>query len=299
MLGQTGIALSKIGLGCASLWGMESFDEATAIRIFGGALAAGVNLFDTGHNYSGGNAEVRLGKAIRSLGAQRRDLVLSSKCGTKQVSRWSHQKDFSPQWIRQSLEMSLERIGTDYLDLFLFHSPQIHHLTEEAMETIHALKRQGLVRAIGVSSPGGQVLTYICEHKNFDFVLLGYNILTQQLEPDIQKLHNQGIGVIGGSPLAHGLYSQDIFKIRSSRDLWYLARALKNFRGLLIKGRRYSFINRVDGFTGAQVALGYVLQNPCVSATIFGTTSEVHLQSNLKTADLSLPAGLIEKIRNA
>ena len=87
VLGNTGIALSKIGLGCASQWGMDSFNEATAIRIFEGALHSGVNLFDTGHNYSGGNAELRLGKAIRSVGVQRKDLVLSSKCGTRQTGR--------------------------------------------------------------------------------------------------------------------------------------------------------------------------------------------------------------------
>ena len=287
-LGKTGIEVSQIGLGCASFWGMSSFSEAAAIEIFLKAVESGVTLFDTGHNYSGGNAEARLGRAIRQLGS-RDGLVLSSKCGTRDGGRGRTYKDFSPAWIRESCEMSLERIGVDHLDLFMFHSPSPSHLTDEAMAALHRLKAEGLVRAVGLSNPGAAVLQRVEEKAEFDFALVNYNIMNREVEPRIRSLRARGIGVIAGGCLAHGLYSGKIFKVTRPRDVWYLARALVRFRDQLIKGFSYRFVDQVEGMSGAQVALKYVLDNPDVDAAVFGTTSVNHLLDNLAVQGLAIP----------
>jgi len=254
-----------------------------------------VTLFDTGHNYSGGNAEARLGRAIRQL-SSREGLVLSSKCGTRSKGYARTYKDFSPGWIRESCQMSLDRIGTDHLDLFMFHSPSLGHLTDEAMAALHGLKAEGLVRAVGLSNPAADVLRRVEEKAEFDFVLLNYNLMNLDVEPHIGRLREKGLGVIAGGCLAHGLYSGKIFRITRPRDFWYLARAIVRFRGQLLRGFSYRFVDQVPGMTGAQVALRYVLDNPGVDAAVFGTTSARHLLDNLAAQDLAIPEDVLRRI---
>jgi aryl-alcohol dehydrogenase-like predicted oxidoreductase len=295
LLGKTGISVSEIGFGCASMWGMNSFSEKDAIDIFLKAVENGVTLFDTGHNYSGGNAEARLGLAIKRLGS-RKGLVLSSKCGTRSRGYGRSYKDFSPGWIRESCMLSLERIGVDHLDLYMFHSPSLEHLTDEAMAALHGLKAEGLVRAVGLSNPNSAVLERVEEKLEFDFALLNYNIMNRGIEPRIAKLHEKGVGVLAGGVLAHGLYSRGIYRIKRPRDLWYLARAVVRFRNQLIKGFSYHFVDNTPGMSGAQVALRYVLDNPLISAAVFGTTSIAHLEDNLAARERAIPEDVLNRI---
>ncbi len=288
-IGSTGIAVSEIGLGCASYWGKERFDESQAIKIVHTAIDHGVNLFDTGHSYSDGNAEIRLGKALKNI---------SSKAGTRIGNNGKLYKDFSADWIRQSCQQSLKKIGLETLPLLHLHGPGIGDLTDELLYELFKLKSDGLIRAVGVNSFEDNVLEKILNLGVFDFVMPDYNILRQERENQIEKFYNKGIGVFAGAALADSLYSNRIFKIKGIKDVWYLARALKNFRGQLIKGYSYRFINDVPGMSGAQIALAYVLSNTKISAAIFGTTSENHLVENLSATDMQLPKEIMQKIRS-
>jgi aryl-alcohol dehydrogenase-like predicted oxidoreductase len=118
------------------------------------------------------------------------------------------------------------------------------------------------------------------------------------LEPLIGSLYKNGVGVIAGAPLAEGLYSERIYHPRSKKDLWYLARAAAHFRKQLHEGRRYRFINRVDGMTGAQVALRYVLDNPYITSAVVGTTSADHLRENMQVLQKSIPPDVLQNIQN-
>lgn len=119
--------------------------------------------------------------------------------------------------------------------------------------------------------------------------MLDYNMLKQEREPLIKKLSEQGIGVIAGQPMAESLYSNRIFKIRTVKAMWYWVRTVVNFRKLLFKGRKIRFVNYVDGMSGSQIVLKYVLDNQDVSATVFGTTSLKHLRENLELRYLEIP----------
>ena len=296
-LGQTHLYLSEIGIGCGGFWGKPQFDETQAIEIVHKAIELGVNFFDTGHNYSGGNAEIRLGKAIKDL-PEKDQLIISTKCGTRTTLSGKSYKDFSPQWIIESCRLSRERLGLAQIPLFQLHSPSLHHLTDDVLETLKTLKREGYVIAVGVSNPPHDVFEKIIELDCFDFVMTNYSLLSQEREPIIQRLHDKGIGIIAAAPLGNSLYSNRIFKIKSLKDLWYLARALKNFRSRLIKGFSYRFINNVEGLTGAQVALQYVLSNENVTSAVFGTTSLEHLIENLAAVDKTIPLELMNRIKS-
>lgn len=296
-IGLTGIAVSKIGLGCASYWGKERFDEVQAIKVVSAAIDKGVNLFDTGHSYSDGNAEVRLGKALKNI-PDKSNLVVSSKAGTRIGSDGKLFKDFSPKWIRESCILSLKRLGLETLPLLHLHGPSVLNLNDEVIDQMLRLKSEGYVRAIGVNSFENDVLEKVLALGVFDFVMPDYNILCKEREPLIEKFYDKGIGVIAGASLADSLYSNRVFKIKGIKDLWYLARALKNFRGKLIKGYSYRFINNVPNITGSQVALAYVLSNTKVCSAVFGTTSEKHLLENLAAADVNLSDDIMRRIRS-
>ena len=297
-LGQTDLQVSEIGFGCASYWGKAQFDEALAIGLVRQACDRGVTLFDTGHSYSDGNAELRLGRAIKGLAAKD-ELAISTKAGTRIDAGGRLYKDFSPAWLRTSCEESLRKIGIETIPLFHLHGPTIRDLNDGVVAELQQLKARGLVRAIGVNSFDDAVLEHILGMNAFDFVMPDYNILSKEREPLIDRFHERGIGVIAGAALADALYSNRVFKVRSGKDLWYLARALKNFRSKLVRGFSYRFINDHPAISGAQVAISYVLRNPNISSAVFGTTSSKHLDENLAAASKEIPAALLERIAAA
>lgn len=300
-LGTTGIELTPIGFGCASAWGkalmgkpMITDDEAA--DLLETAYRLGVRYFDTGFNY--GFAEERLGKILKSSKLIRREnIIISTKFGERFTDgKWVD--DRSPEWMRQSVKISMERIGVDYLDMLMCHGGQIADITPELLAAMRELKEQGIIRAFGINTFDTDVIEWVCENKNFDFVMLDYNILRQDREPLIKKLYDNGIGVIAGASLAESLYSNRIFKVKKPKDLWYLARAIVRFRGQFFKGRRYRFINNVEGMTGTQIALRYVLNNPYISAAVFGTTTMSHLEDNIKAHGMEIPEDILRRIKD-
>lgn len=173
---------------------------------------------------------------------------------------------------------------------------KVNDFSVELFNALNRLKEKGVVKAIGINSFDTEVIQWVINTKKFDVVMLDYNILKQEREPLIKKLSEQGIGVIAGQPMAESLYSNRIFKFRTVKDLWYLARAVVNFRQLLFKGRKFHFVNYVNGMSGSQTALKYVLDNQDVSAAVFGTTSLKHFRENLESRYIEIPWE-IKKIR--
>lgn len=296
VLGKTGVCLSSIGFGCASVWGNRLLSDRDAIALFETAYSLGVTYFDTGHSY--GLAEERIGKALKQGAVPRDRIVISTKFGTRIVNG-KPVHDVSPAWIRESVETSLRRMGTDYVDLLSIHGARSSDLCDETFDTLNALKQDGLVRFVGAStSNNAELIEEISRQERFDFVFLRYNILNRALEWLIEELFNKQIGVIAGAPLAEGLYSDRIYHPRCKKDLWYLLRAAAHFRRQLREGRRYRFIDNVDGMTGAQIALRYVLDNPHVSSAVVGTASVAHLREDLLAEKLTIPPDVLNRIRN-
>src|SRR5205085_12525751 len=117
-LGVTGLTVSELGYGCASWWGKPAFDERTALGLVHAALDGGVTLFDTGASYSGGEAEPRLGRALKGRDLTR--LVVASKAGTYYADR-RVRRDFSPGAVTESAERSLRNLRLEMLPLLQLH----------------------------------------------------------------------------------------------------------------------------------------------------------------------------------
>jgi len=295
-LGSTGLSVSEIGFGCASWWGKRAFDEREAIRLVHAALDGGVTLFDTGAAYSEGNAEPRLGRALKGRATER--LVIATKAGTRHDGR-RVVRDFDPAAIEASVESSLRNLGLEALPLLQLHGPAQGELTDGFLDRIGGLKRRGLIRALGVNSFDPQVIAHAVGRAEIDVVMVDYNVLRPERAPLIAQAADQGKGVLAGMALAMGHTGGQVLKLRAPRDVWYALRALKNHRADIAKGARFGFLAETPGMTGAQAALAYVLADPNVSSAVVGVTRPAHLRDNLAASGVTLPDSVLAAIRRA
>ncbi len=295
-LGNTGLTVSELGFGCASWWGMAAFDEASAIRLVHEAIDQGVTLFDTGASYSAGQAEPRLGRALRRRDTH--DLVLATKAGTFHAGGGRIARDMSPEAIVASTENSLRNLGVDTLGLLQLHGPSIPEL-DSLLGTLDGLKVRGLTRAVGLNSFDPAVIDHAIGLGGIDVVMIDYNVLLPEREPLMARAMAAGQGVLAGKPLAMGNTRSLLARFKAPRDLWYAARALAKHRRDLVHGARFGFLHRLPDMTGSQAALAHVLGNPDVSAAVFGTTRMEHLRDNLAASDLKLTDATRSRILSA
>ncbi len=301
-LGKTGICLSSLGFGCAGAWAksvagkpMISDDEARAL--FERAYEFGIRYYDTGFNY--GFAEERIGRILKeSETVKREDIIISTKFGERvENNKWVN--DWSPEWMSESVNISMKRMGIDHIDMLMCHGGSVKDMKPELLSAMKKMKEDGKIGAFGINTFDTDVIEWVRDTHSFDFIMLDYNILRQDREELIGQLYDDGIGVIAGAPLAQSLYSNRIFRIRKMKDAWYLARMLVSFRKQFFRGRKFRFINNVEGMTGSQIALKYVLDNPHVSSAVFGTTTMSHLEDNAGARDVQIPEDILERIKVA
>jgi len=295
-LGRTGLSVSEIGFGAASWWGKARFSEREAVRLVHAAIDGGVSFFDTGSSYSGGHAEPRLGRALKGRDPAR--LVVGTKTGTF-AAGGRIGRDFSPPAVVASAERSLRNLGLETLPLLQLHGPAIAELTDELRGALQDLKARGLVRALGVNSFDPAVIEHVIGLPEFDVVMVDYNVLRPEREPLIARAAAAGKGVLAGMALAMGHTGGQVGRLRAPRDLWYAARGLIRHRADVAAGARFGFLDRLDGMSGAQAALAYVLANPHIACAVTGTTRLAHLQENLAASGLALPASALAAIRAA
>src|SRR4051812_16444170 len=298
VLGRTGLQISEIGLGCASFWGMKRFDEAAAVRLVHAAIDRGVTFFDTGPAYSGGNAEPRLGRALASHG-KRKDLVIATKAGSRTDQRGRRILDFSPAGVRDTVEHSLVRLGIDTISVLQLHGPEISDLTDELLMTLDNLKSEGKVVHLSVNSFDDEVIKHVLSVPQFGVVMIDYSVLSPPREELINHLAASDVGILAGQALGGALFREDRYRFRGLQDVWYLARAWKNHRPTLRRGRRFHFINRDETSPASQIALAWVLRRPEIGCAVIGTTRMEHLLENIHASGKSLTGPQLRAIEAA
>ncbi|MGH2387158.1 MAG: aldo/keto reductase [Chloroflexota bacterium] len=285
-LGRTGLEVTTLGLGGAGFGGATygAVTDEEAVETVHAAIAGGITYIDTAPLY--GESERRLGLALR--GIPRGEVVLSTKTGTH--PRW--RGDYSAEATYRSVENSLRLLGTDYIDLLLVHDPP--DLTRPlgkggAVEALEDLKRQGVIRAIGLGVRGHALHREAIKSGRIDVVLtyLDYNLIRATAADTILPLAEaRQVGVINGSPLAMGLlsgvdpepYARDVLTwagadqlrdVAAARDLWRWARD----RGIDLQA----------------LALRFSLREPRIAATIVGAKTAAEVTRNIGAAAASLP----------
>ena len=314
-LGNTDLNISEISIGCSGFWGNRHFSEKKASAVINEAFERGINFFDTGHNYSSFHAEPRLGRIIKEILTSngRSSLIISTKAGTTIPStpifsaKKSNSSDFSPDYIEHSCLESISNLNCDYLDIFQLHGISLSQITEPLIERLLTMKENGMFHYLGVNTHNEDVMRFISKRPElFDMVLIDYNVLQLDREPIICKLYEAGIGVVAGTVLAQGhLVQGKIGSIKTTADVWYLARALLKSTARILSRNSIEMkqtLSMLNEMTAAQAAFAYILGNIKISSCVFGTTNLSNLHEIIDSSDLSLKESnklLIQETFNA
>lgn len=297
-LGKTGLIVSRLALGTmtfGSTYGsIAKVNQAQAKELVAQALDQGVNLFDTANQYSGGQAEELLGKA---LGARRKSVVLATKVGLR-MSETLLDAGLSARHILASVEASLKRLGTDYIDVLQLHLPDPQTPLEETVRTLDNLVRRGLVRYVGVCNfPAWQAATLLGLQQAAHLapcvsLQLYYSLLNRDIEHEIVPFaQHAGLAILPWSPLAGGFLSGKYRRgdPSASQD----RRATLDFPPIDLD-LGYTVVEKLQeiaslhDWTPAQVALAWMLSKPFITSVIVGASTSSQLAMNLAAINLEL-----------
>jgi aryl-alcohol dehydrogenase-like predicted oxidoreductase len=290
--GRAGIRMSEVGLG----FGPPGFDpSADYTPLLQRAVDLGVNFIDTADFYGAYRSEEWIGKALES---RRDEIIIATKFGT--VHRdGEHRKDFTVPHMRRSLEESLRRLRTDYIDVYQLHSPPSSALdNDDLLAALRDLKQEGKIRLYGVSADGRLAVDAI-ERWDVDAVQIQFSLFHQEpIEQFLPVARQRGVGVIIRSPLDSGMLGGELgpaddLKQGDPRERW--GDELTARRQRLVEEVR--FLSEGTGRTAAQAALRFVLSFDAVSTAIPGTTSVEHLEENVAAAGGRLSEAELARLR--
>ncbi len=319
LLGRTGLKVSELCLGTMTFgenfFNIAVVDQPGANQMVARSLEAGINFFDTADVYSYGESETVLGKALKDSGVARDKVIVATKlrsamteaatAGTGDVNNVG----LSRQHIFSSIEHSLRRLDTDYVDLYQVHGWDVLTLIEETLRALDDLVRQGKVRYIGCSNWSARhlmkalMLSQAKDWAGFVSLQAYYSLVGRDLEHELLPLcREENIGVLPWSPLSGGFLSG---KYRRDNPTPEGARRTNFQFPPIDEARGFDSVEALDviakqkGVSVAQVALAWVLAQPGVTSIIIGANKMSQLEDNLKAADLKLTAEEVEQLSRA
>jgi aryl-alcohol dehydrogenase-like predicted oxidoreductase len=309
-LGKTGMTVSRFCLGAMMFGGMGNKNHNDCVRIIHRAIDAGVNFIDTADVYSQGESERIVGKAIKN---KRESLVIATKFFFP-MGEGIHEHGGSRKWIVREVENSLQRLGTDYIDLYQIHRYDSQTDLEEILFTLTQLVGQGKIRYFGSSMfPPDRIVEshWVAEKRGllrFRCEQPWYSIFSRDIERFVlPACHRYGMGVIIWSPLDGGFLSG---KYRSKKDLKadtrvgrFATRFLGGFnpdaeiyKCKLELVQALGKIADEAGITIAQMAVAFTLEHPYVTSAIIGPRTMDHLEGLLPAAEIKLNREILDKI---
>lgn len=287
-LGATGLLVSPIGFGASPLGNVFGHvDQEESTRAVHQAIDAGINFFDVSPYYGQTVAESRLGLALQG---KREEIVLATKCGRYDTDRF----DFSAVRVRASIDESLQRLKTDYVDLLQAHDIEFgsqKQIEEETLPALREIQKSGKARFIGISSYQLAMMVRVLEATPVDTVLsyCRFNLLVRDMDNLLTPVVNEkGVGLINASPLHMSLLSE------SPVPAWHPAP--QPIRDAAARVRK---LCRDRGLNPVQVSLSYCMKHPSVGTTLVGMASVEQVRTNLGALDLSLDSQLMEEIEIA
>jgi len=290
-LPKTGLKVSRLSFGAMTFGGQT--DEAAAQRIVDCCLDAGINFLDTANVYNGGAAETIVGKTLKG----RRDKVILASKVRHKVGEGPSAEGLSRAAIRQAIDASLQRLGTDYVDLYYLHQPDYATPIEETLETMQELVRAGKVRFPAVSNYAAwQVaeILWICEKRGYQPYFISqpmYNLIARGIEEEFLPFCRRfGVAVVSYNPLAGGLLTGKHSKhtgptpgTRFDGNKMYQDRYWLEDDFAAVEELRA--IAQEAGKTLVELALQWLLSQPAVDSIILGASRLEQLEENLKAAE--------------
>ncbi|MBB1581162.1 aldo/keto reductase [Serratia sp. OS31] len=309
-LGNTDLNVSRICLGCMTYGEPDrgnhawTLPEESSRPLLKQALDAGINFFDTANSYSDGSSEEIVGRALRDY-ARRDEVVLATKVYFPMSNL---QAGLSRAKIMQSIDDSLQRLGTDYVDLLQIHRWDYETPLEETLEALHDVVKAGKARYIGASSmyawQFAKALYTADLHGWTRFVSMQdqYNLIQREEEREMLPLcAAEGIAVLPWSPLARGRltrpWGETTARLVSDQVGKNLYDETEGIDAIIAE--RVASIAQERGVSRAQVALAWLLSKPVVSAPIIGASRHEHLEEAIAAVDLELTQAEIAELETA
>lgn len=303
-VGRSGLKISEISLGAWLTYG-RSVEDKDAVAIIQKALEAGINFIDIADIYAKGKAETVVGKAIK--GITRSDLVISSKVFWP-MSDNVNDRGLSRKHIMESIDKSLKRIGTDYLDIYFCHRWDDDTEVEETVRAMDDLIRQGKIlywgtsiwEAFQIERAVGEARHWGCHPPAVEQPR--YNMLDRHIEQAVMPTcERYGMGLVVWSPLAQGLLTgkyNEGTRPKSSRadTTQFLDKALNEDN--LDRSRTLTKMASDMGIKPSQLALAWILRRPEVSCAITGATTVEQLEENVIATEVKLTDSDLEAIED-
>ena len=285
--GRSGLFVSLAGMGCNTLG--RAVDEVRGKEVVHAALDAGVALFDTADMYNDGASERILGSA---LGARRKDVVVVTKFGLKKASDQRDIPRGSRDYIIRSCEGSLNRLGTDYIDLYLHHAPDPRTPVEETLDALDRLIDQGKIRYAGCSNyDGWQIADAVWQARTrgiAGFVAAQnlWNLLSRDVEREVVPAAERfGLGIMPYYPLAMGFLSGKYVRGRRPDHSVRLGSGEARHTAMLSeenfdRADRLTTYAAERGHSLLELAVGWLAGQSVVSTVICGATSPEQVRAN-------------------
>ena len=301
-LGTTGLTISEIGFGAWGIGGATpgatsygKADDRTSLAALRTALEHGITFFDTADIYGGGHSEQLLGQAFGEKSGLRDKVVIASKVG---FLGHNAPQNFSPDHIRTTLTGTLDRLASDYLDLYQLHGPALELVTDDVLGMLDSLKKEGLIRAYGISlrapEDGAGAIDL-----GFRAIQANYNLIDQRIRDNglLDDATAAGAGIIARTPLAFGFLTGRITSTTFASDDHRSAWPREQLERWNRAPKLFSPLNTGTSRTMTQLALQFCIADPAVATVIPGIMTPEEAVENASASDLPpLDAATLTKI---
>lgn len=282
----TGQRVSRACVG-VMMFGKKILSQQEADKVVGMALDAGINFFDTADQYSDGVSEQMLGKA---LGSARKDVVIASKVGFPCMDKKTF--SLSRKSILEGIDGTLERLGTDYLDIYYMHQPDYNTPLEESLETMNDLVRAGKVGYIGMSNYAAWQMMdaiAICEKHGWSRPVIAennYNLLTRGIEQEmVPFMKAKDVGFVNFNPLAGGLLTGKYRFTGAEEGTRFYKNP--NYQKRYWRGDNFSALDEIrllaeeNGMSMIELAYGWLQAQKHLTSMLIGFASAEQFEMNL------------------
>lgn len=272
-LGKSDLQISEIAFGCMSLGEDTNYNRQLLLK----AVDSGINFFDTADLYQNGKNEIQVGKVLKNL---RDKVIIATKVGNQMRedgSGW----DWNPrkEYILNAVEKSLQRLQTDYIDLYQLHGGTMEDPIDETIEAFEILKSQGKIRYYGISSIRPIVIREYVKRSNIVSVMMQYSLLDLRPEEScLSLLQESKIGVLARGPIAKGL-------LVDKEPAPYLGHSIDDIRKIQQVLKEVSAGKRTPVATAVQ----FVLNHPAITAAVSGIRTAEQLLEVLESVEAKKP----------
>ncbi len=284
-LGNTDLEISVLGYGASPLGNeFEEIDVSEGDRAVHMAIDNGVNFFDTSPYYGRTLSEERLGSFLRK---KRHDVILATKCGRYDTDEF----DFSADRLRRSIDESLRRLQTDYVDILQMHDIEFvdrEQVINEAIPVAREMQKAGKCRYVGITGLPLKILKDVAERVPVDSILsyARYNLMVTDLDDVLSPYcQESGVGLINASPLHLRVLTE------RGAPAWHAASD-----DVKEVGKRVASLCHSEGIDVADVALKFCFDYPHYASTLVGMSKTKHVAKNLAVFDFETPPDLLKRL---